>query len=99
MDPMREWLAIALVLGLLWTAWWALRKKLPVRLAGGKSRGAGALLESRGKLTLSPQHSVHWVRIGPRDVLLAVHPTGIVLLGDLTVSGSSAAELVVSHEK
>jgi flagellar biogenesis protein FliO len=98
MDPMREWLAIGLVLGLLWMALWALRKKLPVRLAGGQLR-AGGILESRGKLTLSPQHSVHWVRIGTRDVLLAVHPSGIVLLGDLAAGAPAASELAGSQDQ
>jgi len=83
MDSLQQLLAIGSVFGLLWLALWAFRKKVAMSFRARKSGNAGAL-HSRGRLNLSPQHSVHWVRIGPRDVLLAVYPSGITLLGDLT---------------
>ena len=46
-------------------------------------------MESRGKLTLSAQHVVHLVRIGDRDLVLAVHPSGITLLFDLPHSSAA----------
>jgi len=42
------------------------------------------MLETRGRLALSPQHSVHVIRVGERELVLAVHPQGVTLLCELT---------------
>jgi flagellar biogenesis protein FliO len=83
MDSLRQILAIGFVLGLLWFALWSLRKKAGVRLPERNTPAARTVLQSRGRLTLGPQHSLHLVRIGDRELALAVHPSGIVLLCDL----------------
>ena len=88
MEVLRQCAAIALVFGLLWAALWALRKKGAVWFQGPKSPAARDLLQLRGKLMLTAQHSVHCVRLGQRDFMLGVHLSGITLLGDL---GSDAA--------
>jgi flagellar biogenesis protein FliO len=41
------------------------------------------MLESRAKLALTARHSLHLVRIGDRDLILALHPAGLTFLGDL----------------
>jgi len=82
MEFLRQFAAIALVFGLLWAALWALRKKGAVQFRGPKSQAARDLLQLRGRLMLTAQHSVHCVRIGQRDFVLGVHPSGITLLGD-----------------
>jgi flagellar biogenesis protein FliO len=64
----------------LWAALWALRKKGAVQFRGPKSTAARDLLQLRGRLMLTAQHSVHCVRIGQRDFVLGVHPSGITLL-------------------
>jgi flagellar biosynthetic protein FliO len=80
MDLARESLAITFVLGALWAALWLLKKKGLVRTRGSlSSRGS---LESCGKLSLTAQHSIHVVRIGDRNLVLAVHPGGITFLCD-----------------
>jgi flagellar biogenesis protein FliO len=81
MDIARQALAIAFVFALLGAALWFLRNK---RMPGlGRSHTAGrSLLTPCGKLTLGPQHSLHWVRVGDRDLVLGVCPTGITLLCD-----------------
>ena len=89
MEFVRQGAAIALVFGLLWAALWALRRKSAGRLLGPNSPAAREQLQSRGRLALTAQHSVHWVRIGQRDFVLGVHPSGITLLGDAT-SGAPA---------
>ncbi len=77
MEIFRQSLAILLVFTLLGAAVaWARRKSWPGRLAP-------AVLESRGKLTLGPRHSLHLVRVGDRNLILALHPAGITFLGDL----------------
>ena len=89
MDVIRQSLAVTFVFLLLWAALWSLRKRRGISLSRGRA-GRG-LLESRGKLALSAQHAVHLVRIGDRDLVLAVHPSGITLLCDL--ARSSAPQL------
>jgi flagellar biogenesis protein FliO len=83
MDSLRQILAITLVFGLLWFALWWLRNKGALRLRDRKTAAGRTVLESRGRLTLGPQHSLHLVRIGERELALAVHPSGIVMLCDL----------------
>jgi flagellar biogenesis protein FliO len=80
MEVLRQCAAIALVFGLLWAALWVLRKKGAVQFRDPKSPAARDLLQSRGRLMLTAQHSVHCVRIGQRDFVLGVHPSGITLL-------------------
>jgi len=89
MEFLRQGAAIALVFGLLCAALWVLRKKGAVQFPGPKSQGGRDLLQLRGRLMLTAQHSVHCVRIGQRDFVLGVHPSGITLLGDAW-SGAAA---------
>ena len=81
MEIVRQSLAIAIVFALLWVALRLLRKKgaLSIRPAKGDSR----LIESRGRLALSAQHSLHLVRVSGRDVLVGVHPSGLTVILDL----------------
>ena len=78
---MRQSLAIVFVLALLWTALWLVRRK---GWAGMMPRvkTAPRMIESRGKLALTARHSIHVVRIGDRDLILALHPDGVTFLGD-----------------
>ncbi len=89
MDLIRQLLAVAFVFALLWAALRALRSKDTIRFHKTKAPDGHSILESRGRLALSPQHSVHWVRIGERNLLLAVYPSGITLLGDVAPSDLS----------
>jgi flagellar biogenesis protein FliO len=83
MDIVRQSLAITFVFALLWLALWFLKKRGRIRTGLGSGRGESGLLESRGKLTLSAQHSLHIIRVREREVVLAVHPTGITFICDL----------------
>jgi flagellar biosynthetic protein FliO len=87
MDVIRQSLATTLVFLLLWAALWLLRKRRGVSTSGGC--GNKGLMESRAKLALSAQNSVHLIRIGGRDLVLAVHPSGITLLCDLPPGSAS----------
>jgi len=84
MDVIRQSLAITFVFLLLWAAVWFLRKKRGISFPAGRANKG--LLELRAKLSLSAQHAVHLVRIGDRELILAVHPSGITLLCDLPVA-------------
>jgi flagellar biogenesis protein FliO len=78
MEIIRQLLAVVLVFAFLWTARWLLRKR------AWRAKSAPALLESRGKLALTPRHSIHLIRIGDRDLIVALHPDGVTFLGDGT---------------
>jgi flagellar biogenesis protein FliO len=89
MDIVRQSLAITFVFALLWTALWLLRKKGSIRIGSRKTRVDCGMLESRGKLVLSQQHTIHLVRIGQRELVLAMHPSGVTLLAELPVVAGS----------
>jgi len=80
MDIVRQSLAITFVFALLWAALWFLRKRGNIRIGFPKARDTNAVLESRAKLALGPQHSIHVIRIDKRDMVVAVHPAGVTLL-------------------
>jgi flagellar biosynthetic protein FliO len=88
MDLARQSLAITFVLGLLWAALWLLKRRGAIR--GRRSQASVGSLASCGKLSLTAQHSIHLVRIGDRNLVLAVHPGGITFLCD--ASGAPAKE-------
>ena len=87
MDVIRQSLAITFVFLLLWAALWFLRKKRGIVFTPRRTNNG--FLETRGKLALSAQHTVHVVRIGDRDLVLAVHPSGMILLCDLPCTSVS----------
>jgi flagellar biosynthetic protein FliO len=93
MDILRQSLAITFVLGLLCLALWLLKRRGAAGLSLAKGRGGRGLLESRGKLALTPQHSLHVVRIGERDFVLAVHPAGVTLLSDSSTGTPAGQQL------
>jgi flagellar biogenesis protein FliO len=81
----RQVSAVMLVLALLGAALWALRRGGRLGF-GGRIRGAGRgrALESVERLTLTPQHSLHLVKIGGREVVVATYPQGCALLTERT---------------
>jgi len=80
MDILRQSLAITFVFAFLWAALWFLRRRGNIRIGFPRVRAGQSVLESRGKLALSPQHSIHVIRIGERDIVVAVHPAGVTVL-------------------
>jgi len=100
MDVVREVVSVLAVFGLLAAALWALRRgaltNMPGRLSRGWSRGwprvrpalgPGRSLETIQRLPLTPQHSLHLVRIHGRELVVATHPHGCALL--LETSGAN----------
>lgn len=95
MDIVQQSLAIVFVFGLLWTALWFVRKKGWTGMMR-RTRTMPGLLESRGKLVLSPRHSVHLIRIGDRNLILALHPDGVTFLGDVSPANCETKELAAT---
>jgi flagellar biosynthetic protein FliO len=79
MDLGQQYTGVALVLCLLGTALWWLRRR---GYAGGAGRKA-ARLESLERLPLGPQHTLHLVRIGRTVALVSCSPGGCALLHTL----------------
>jgi len=76
----QQALAILLVLALLAAALWFLRSRGFAQYRGGMRRKSTKHLEAISRLPLTPQHSVHLVRVSDHAVLLALSPTGCTLI-------------------
>jgi flagellar biogenesis protein FliO len=74
----QQYLGVAVVLALLGAALWWLRRRGYAAVIPG--RRAGRKMESLERLPLSPQHTLHLVRIGRTALLVACSPSGCVLL-------------------
>ena len=83
MDVIRQACALALVFGLLWWAVTWLKTRGYARV--GSSRryfDANKDLHIIDRLALTPQHSLHLVRLKQHVLLVGVHPQGMTLLSD-----------------
>jgi len=76
----RQIFSVLLVFALLGVGLWALRKGSFRLSLARPSRGRTRSLETLERLALTPQHSLHLVRIGGRELLVATHPQGCTLL-------------------
>ena len=89
MDIVRQLASVFFVLGLLILVVWILRRRNLVQFRARSSRGRRRrVLESLERLPLSPQHSLHLVRIGDRMVVLAAHSGGCTLLDCRSLPGT-----------
>jgi flagellar biogenesis protein FliO len=89
----QQVLAVFLVLGLLGAALWLLRSRGFARFTGTLRRKSTRHLEAIARLPLTPQHSVHLIRVADHAVLLALSPTGCTLVE--SVPWNQAAELEI----
>jgi len=87
MDVLRQFLCVLLVFGLLGLALWKLRggtAKISASLLNltrvTRTRRRSRLLESVERLSLTPQHSLHLVRMNGREIVVATHPQGCSVL-------------------
>lgn len=81
METARQVSAVMLVFALLGAALWTLRRGGRLGFGGGiRTTGRGRALESIERLALTPQHSLHLVKIGGREVVVATYPQGCSLL-------------------
>lgn len=81
----RQLLAIVFVLGLLCTLAWKLRGGRLTLPAAFRTTAtdSGSRMELVERLSLTPQHGVHRLRIQGRDLLISTHPSGCSLLAEL----------------
>jgi flagellar biosynthetic protein FliO len=79
MEVIQQMAAVAAVLLLLVAALWALRRRGFAGVALPK-RAAGRRLESLERLPLGSQHTLHLIRVGETELLVALSPSGCSLL-------------------
>lgn len=97
MDLVKESFAITLVFGLLWAALWLLRKKGLIHAGRSLKRPSGGnIMEVIDRIRLTPQHSVHLVRVLDRRLVVGVHASGFTLLSTLEADGTPAARSSMS---
>ena len=80
MDVLQQIAAVAAVLVLLAATLWWLRRRGFAGVALAR-RTARRRLECLERLPLSPQHTLHLVRLGDADLLVASSPAGCSLMG------------------
>jgi flagellar biogenesis protein FliO len=77
-EIIQQGASVVFVFALLGGALWWLRGRKMV--AFGPARHETPRLEVIDRVRLTPQHSVHLVRTGSRELTIAVHPAGCTLL-------------------
>jgi flagellar biogenesis protein FliO len=86
MQGMQQLLAVLLVVALAaGTAAWLRHRGLARPAAHGVQRRMRQL-ELAERLALGPQHSLHLVRLGKREILIGRSPSGLTLLASRAVS-------------
>jgi flagellar biogenesis protein FliO len=84
MDLAREILAVLLVFALLGGVLWVLRRSGAAAWRMPGRRAQPGRIELAGRLPLSPQHTLHLVRLGGRALLIASHAGGCTLLESMS---------------
>jgi flagellar biogenesis protein FliO len=83
MDVLRQVFSVLLVFSLLGAALWLLRRGGRISVQGvARMRALGNTrsMVAVERLSLTPQHTLHIVRIDGRDLLVVTHPQGCSVL-------------------
>jgi hypothetical protein len=96
-DSIVRWVALAVLTGGIVWLLWRTKMTLPGASSGRLSRLRATILANQGiirrreSIRLTPQHSLHLVEFGPRQLLVACHPAGATLIsghvGELPETG------------
>jgi flagellar biogenesis protein FliO len=87
MDVLRQLLSVLLVFSLLGTALWLLRRGGRISFQGPARTRVQANTRSIvavERLVLTPQHTLHIVRVNGREILVATHPQGCAVVTTVT---------------
>ena len=94
MESIQQALSVLLVLGLLGgTLWWLRRRGMApfgLRAPGTGRRKSIQVLE---RMALTPQHSLHLVRVADRTMLIAASPAGCSILEGFTEPVNEKVEI------
>jgi flagellar biosynthetic protein FliO len=89
MEAIQQMAAVAVVLLLLGATLWVLRRRGFAGVTLGK-KSAGRRIECLERLPLGPQHTLHLVRVGETELLLALSPSGCSLVESFAHRGTEA---------
>lgn len=77
----EQLLAIVAVLAMLWGGLWLLKRKGFVQSNLRRTKASPKCrMETLDRLVLTPQHSLHWIRVGNRTLLVGLSPSGCQFL-------------------
>ncbi len=79
MEVIQQMAAVAVVLVLLGATLWVLRRRGFAGVSVGK-KSTARRIECLERLPLGPQHTLHLVRVGETELLLALSPSGCSLV-------------------
>ncbi len=82
MELARQVCSVLLVFGFLGAFLWAVRRRGAA--ISWRPQGRAKSLQSLQRLALTPQHSVHLIRIDGRELVVATHPQGCTILTETT---------------
>jgi flagellar biosynthetic protein FliO len=89
MEAIQQMAAVAVVLLLLGATLWVLRRR---GVAGVSlcNRASGRRMQCLERLPLGPQHTLHLVRVGEIELLLASSPSGCYLVQNIAGRATEA---------
>ena len=94
MESVQQALAVLTVLGLLGAVLWWLRRRGMAQFAfktpGGGKRRSIQVIE---RMSLTPQHSLHLVRVANRTMLIAASPSGCSILEGFAEASAEKVEI------
>lgn len=91
MEVFQQFLVVLTVLGLLFGALWAMKRKGWARTGLRRKRDADTpRLEVIDRLPLTQHHSLHLVRLADRTLLIGLSPNGCNLLESAQIAMPSA---------
>jgi flagellar biogenesis protein FliO len=93
----QQVLAVCLVLGLLGAALWLLRSRGLAHFRPPIRRKSSRHLEAIARLPLTPQHSVHLIRVSDHAILLALSPSGCTLVESVPWNQAKELEIAQAH--
>jgi flagellar biogenesis protein FliO len=73
--------------------WFSKRRGLAAFSIGARRGGSGRRLEVLERVSLTPQHALHLVRVSDRTVLIATAPSSCTLLDSPVALESSSSSL------
>lgn len=93
MESIQQVLSVVLVLGLLGGALWWLRRRGMAQFAFKTPQGKRKSIQVIERMALTPQHSLHLVRVADRTMLIAASPAGCSILEGFTEPARERVEI------
>jgi len=93
MESIQQALSVVLVLGLLGGALWWLRRRGMAQFAFKTPAGKRKSMQVIERMALTPQHSLHLVRVSGRTMLIAASPAGCSILEGFAETAREKVEI------